>query len=169
MPLLAALLVAEPLPAAADSTSALVIRPAGPLPETCARFTPSAAAARAATGEILAPSGACTGGSGRERRAPEEAAGADACVAAPAPVLRRAITCPTVTVSPSSTSSSVTVPVAGEGSSMSTLSVEISTIGGVQLDRVADLHMPFQDRALADGLAGGGSDDVHDLLVFRSG
>ena len=40
----------------------------------------------------------------------------------------RAITCPTVTVSPSATSSSLTVPVAGEGSSTSTLSVEISTI-----------------------------------------
>ena len=40
----------------------------------------------------------------------------------------RAITWPTVTVSPSATRISLTVPVAGEGSSTSTLSVEISTI-----------------------------------------
>ncbi len=41
--------------------------------------------------------------------------------------LIRAITCPTVTVSPSSARISVIVPSAGAGSSMSTLSVEIST------------------------------------------
>jgi len=40
----------------------------------------------------------------------------------------RAMTWPTVTVSPSSTRISLTVPLAGEGSSRSTLSVEISTI-----------------------------------------
>jgi len=49
---------AAPLPALAPSTSDLTIRPPGPLPETSARFTPSAAAARAATGDTLAPSGA---------------------------------------------------------------------------------------------------------------
>ena len=46
---------------------------------------------------------------------------------APAPADMRAITWPTVTVSPSATSSSVIVPAAGAGSSTSTLSVEIST------------------------------------------
>ena len=40
----------------------------------------------------------------------------------------RAITWPTVTVSPSATRISLTVPLAGAGSSTSTLSVEISTI-----------------------------------------
>ena len=43
--------------AAAPSTSALTIRPPGPLPDTPARFTPSAAATRAATGDTRAPSG----------------------------------------------------------------------------------------------------------------
>jgi hypothetical protein len=47
---------------------------------------------------------------------------------APAPVVMRAMTCPTVTVSPSAASSSVIVPFAGAGSSTSTLSVEISQI-----------------------------------------
>ena len=45
-------------PFAAPSTSDFVIRPAGPLPDTSARFTPSTAAARAATGETFVPSGA---------------------------------------------------------------------------------------------------------------
>jgi hypothetical protein len=40
----------------------------------------------------------------------------------------RAMICPTVTFSPSAIRISETVPVAGDGSSMSTLSVEISTI-----------------------------------------
>src|SRR6202035_327590 len=64
-------LVAAPLPsrtpfaAAAERTSDFVMLPAGPLPDTAARSTPSAAAARAATGETFAPSGAgaCAGGS----------------------------------------------------------------------------------------------------------
>ena len=46
---------------------------------------------------------------------------------APAPTLIRAMTWPTVTVSPSAARISVMVPSAGAGSSMSTLSVEIST------------------------------------------
>ncbi len=55
---------AEPLPSAAlsfaaSSTSDLTIRPPGPLPETLVRSTPSAAAARAATGEVLTPLGVC--------------------------------------------------------------------------------------------------------------
>src|SRR5881227_4506268 len=41
----------------------------------------------------------------------------------------RASTAPTSTVTPTSTASSVTRPVAGDGTSVSTLSVEISTIG----------------------------------------
>ena len=42
--------------ALAASTSAFVMRPAGPLPSTAARSTPSAAAMRRATGEMCAPS-----------------------------------------------------------------------------------------------------------------
>ena len=50
------------------------------------------------------------------------------CVGAgPAPAVIRAITCPTRTVSPSWARISAIVPEAGAGSSMSTLSVEIST------------------------------------------
>ncbi len=48
---------------------------------------------------------------------------------APALACIRAITCPTLTVSPSSARISVIVPAAGAGNSMSTLSVEISTTG----------------------------------------
>jgi len=72
---------------------------------------------------------------------PVSGAGADGFCATPAapspagasPTARRAITCPTVTVSPSSIRISVTVPLAGAGSSRSTLSVEISTIVSLAL------------------------------------
>ena len=50
-----------------------------------------------------------------------------ALAAAPVAAVIRAITCPTLTVSPASNRISVIVPEAGAGSSMSTLSVEIST------------------------------------------
>ena len=49
---------------------------------------------------------------------------------------------PTSTVSPASTRISFTRPVAGEGTSVSTLSVEISTIGLVALDPVARALAP---------------------------
>ena len=55
-------------------------------------------------------------------------AGVAAAFGAPAPAVIRARTWPTVTVSPASARISVIVPVAGEGISASTLSVEISTI-----------------------------------------
>ena len=126
---------ARPRGACAQSTSDFVIRPAGPLPETAARSTPSTAAARAATGETFVPSGACErrrpgarcrGACGACRRL-RAAAGAQPLARRP-PTAMRAITWPTVTVSPSCTRISLTVPVAGDGSSRSTLSVEISTI-----------------------------------------
>ena len=96
---------------------------------------PSAAATRRAIGEIAGavPSpirrwfgrrspGRIAGGCGGR------AAGAGTATAPrPAPAVIRAITWPTVTVSPSSARISVIVPEAGAGSSMSTLSVEIST------------------------------------------
>ncbi len=115
----------------ASSTSPFVMRPLGPLPDTLARFTPSTAAARAATGETFIPSRAWPFGAASVAGS---AAGAPpfvvlvllACASSPTAI--RAITWPTVTVSPSSTKISVTVPLAGDGSSTSTLSVEISTI-----------------------------------------
>src|SRR5947209_7674789 len=126
--------VADPLPAAAARTSALVMRPPRAVPATPARSTPSAAAIRWATGETLAPlpvggaAGAVSAGavSAGALVPAGDGAGAD-CDGAAAPALIRAITCPTVTVSPSSARISVIVPEAGAGSSMSTLSVEIST------------------------------------------
>src|SRR6478672_6462891 len=48
---------AAPSPFLAPRTSALVMRPLGPLPATELRSMPSAAATRAATGETLASSG----------------------------------------------------------------------------------------------------------------
>ena len=121
------------------------MRPAGPLPGTLARSTPSTAAARAATGETFTPSGACAGaesplGAGSPAAA-DAAPGAGGASSARAPppfaprsvagepfTAMRAITWPTVTVSPSAIRISLTVPLAGDGSSRSTLSVEISTI-----------------------------------------
>ena len=63
----------------------------------------------------------------RRRRRPSGASGSAALAGAAAPACMRAMTWPTVTVSPSSARISVIVPAAGAGSSMSTLSVEIST------------------------------------------
>ena len=83
--------------------------------------------------------------------------------ALPSPTAIRAITWPTVTVSPSSTRISLTVPLAGEGSSTSTLSVEISTIVSSSL-MLADLDVPFEDRSLGDRLARGGGHDIDCLL-----
>src|SRR5690242_13274381 len=104
------------------------MRPPGPVPLTAARSTPSAAATRAATGVTLAPSGT-DGGTSPAGRGAVVGSGAGAVVveaAAAAPALIRAMTCPTPTVSPASARISVIVPVAGEGTSASTLSVEIS-------------------------------------------
>src|SRR4051794_40265501 len=116
-------------------TSAFVMRPPGPDPVTFARSMPSAAAMRAATGEILASDGIGRGSTVAARLpspSPSAAgsAGASGVVAA-APfvaVVMRAMTWPTVTVSPSPASTSVIVPAAGAGSSTSILSVEISAI-----------------------------------------
>ena len=103
----------------------MVTRPPGPVPVTAERSTPSAAATRAATGETLTPSGAAAGAAGASEGAlPFPSAAAEAL----APASIRAITWPTVTVSPASARISVIVPLAGAGSSTSTLSVEISTI-----------------------------------------
>ena len=70
---------------------------------------------------------------GRRRRERKRSGGGGAvaarapCAAAAPLVVMRASTWPTVTVSPAAARTSVIVPVAGEGTSASTLSVEIST------------------------------------------
>ena len=88
---------------------------------------PSAAATRAATGETLASSGTAGAAARSRGGAVARRLGGLRAVAAPAPTCMRAMTWPTVTVSPSSARISVIVPAVGAGSSMSTLSVEIST------------------------------------------
>src|SRR3954447_25850915 len=114
-------------------TSAFVMRPPGPEPVTFARSIPSAAAMRAATGEILASDGIGRGAAVAARSPSPSAAGSAGAsgVVAAAPfvaVVIRAMTWPTVTVSPSPASTSVIVPAAGAGSSTSILSVEISAM-----------------------------------------
>ena len=76
------------------------------------------------------PSGVAAAGgrAGALRRAAGGLPARGAAGACPAPRRMRAMTWPTVTVSPSAASSSVMTPAAGAGSSTSTLSVEISTI-----------------------------------------
>ena len=101
------------------------MRPPGPVPAIALRSMPSAAATRAATGEILASSATTGAACGAAAPLPDVSTGAGR--AAPAPTFIRAMTWPTVTVSPSSARISVIVPAVGAGSSMSTLSVEIST------------------------------------------
>ncbi len=110
-------------PFSAASTSAFEIRPAGPEPWTLERSTPSASATRAATGVTFTSSGIFGGALACGR-----GSGASAAGAAPLPVVMRAMTCPTVTVSPAWARISSIVPEAGAGTSASTLSVEISTI-----------------------------------------
>ena len=114
----------------------MVIRPPRAVPVTESRSMPSAAATRRATGEALA-AGAGAGVAPAELSAALGAGavacpplGADGGAGRPpsdAPAVMRPITWPTVTVSPSWARISAIVPEAGAGSSMSTLSVEIST------------------------------------------
>ena len=129
---------AAPPPWAAEMMSSLTILPARPLPATAATSTPRSAAARLATGEIDVPSGTETAPlpaplevvavAAAESAAPLESGAGAAATSPPSPRVISAITWPTFTVSPSSARILVTVPVAGDGTSASTLSVEISTI-----------------------------------------
>ena len=75
----------------AARTSAFVIRPPGPLPVTEPRSIPSAAATRAATGEILASSGSGAAGAAVDAPLPASVAGSAsrAGAAAAAPLRRR--------------------------------------------------------------------------------
>src|SRR4051795_12926334 len=179
---------AVPPLATVASTSAFVMRPAGPDPVTLARSIPSAAAIRAATGETFASEG--TGVGARVvallPSAGSSAAGAGAGVVAEAPfvaVVIRAMTWATVIVSPSPTRTSMIVPAEGAGSSTSTLSVEISAIAWPSSTAspaatchstsvpsetdspagVAGRDVPLDERALGDRLAGGRGDDVDRL------
>ncbi len=119
---------APPLPEMAASTSCFVTRPRGPLPPTAPRSMPCSAAIRAATGVASASPLAGAGASVPGRAASTLGAGA-ACAGAPAPASIRHSAVPTGTVWSASTRSSATVPATGEGTSASTLSVEISTSG----------------------------------------
>ena len=103
------------------------MRPPGPVPVTLPRSTPSTAAARRATGVAFTPSGAAAG-FGASLAGAAAAPPLVSAFAGAAPPRMRATTWPTVTVSPTSTSVSVITPLAGEGSSASTLSVDTSTI-----------------------------------------
>src|SRR5436305_7595038 len=103
-------------------TSFFVTRPRRPLPFSSERSTLCSAAIRRTTGEI---GGGCS--SPADSRPPT----ADSSLwASPgrAPVSIRASTVPTSTVLPTSTRTSSTRPEAGDGTSVSTLSVEISTM-----------------------------------------
>jgi hypothetical protein len=126
--------------------SFLVTRPPVPVPGTWAGSIPCSDAMRATTGETndfpfspgatgcaCATGSACTTGSaGRATGsatsvAAGSGAGAATGAAAPASPPIRASTVPTSTVAPSSTRISLTTPEAGDGTSVSTLSVEISS------------------------------------------
>ena len=124
----ASLLVGAEAPlVSAARTSALEIRPAGPEPWTLARSTPWAAATRAATGVTLMASGIGGGGALPCGRGAAVGSGALAAGRAPLPVVIRAMTWPTCTVSPAWARISAIVPAAGAGISASTLSVDTST------------------------------------------
>ena len=155
-----------PLPCTAASTSSLVTRPRGPLPRTLDTSTPWALATRAATG-VARPGGAA-GAPAAGDVALGSAAGATgpgAAGAAPAPAAMRHRAVPTATVSSACTRISLSVPATGEGSSASTLSVEISTRMSSTATGSPDLLAPLQHRALGHRVAHLGEGDVHELVL----
>ena len=77
----------------------------------------------------------------------------------------RAMTWPTVTVSPAWARISAIVPDAGAGTSASTLSVEISTSVSSASTASPRLLGPLEDHALGDRLAHRGHDDVDGLAL----
>ena len=113
----------------APRTSAFMIRPPGPLPWTRDTSMPSAWATRRATGEMRTPSGRTSSGSSTSSSAALGTGSGTAAGFAPLPPdFIRAMTWPTVTVSPGSARISSITPEAGAGTSASTLSVLISTM-----------------------------------------
>src|SRR5436305_11698032 len=148
-------------PAVGAKTSALVMRPPAPVPALVVRSIPrsrgslrtigdskfergprsgieaagSACAAACCGGAAAAGSPACGGGEAGAGAATGAAApGDDAPLpVAPEPSSISITAVPTGTVVPSATKSFVTVPATGEGTSVSTLSVEISNSGSSAL------------------------------------
>ena len=121
---------AAPLPSSALSTSSFVTRPRGPVPLIESRSTPSAPAMRAAIGvALVAPFPAVGVESARLAAAAGCTGPFPADAGRPSPAAMRHRTVPTATVESGSTRSSAIVPATGEGTSASTLSVEISTSG----------------------------------------
>src|SRR3990170_707280 len=121
--------------AAAASTSFFVIRPPVPVPCTRARSTPCSAASLRTSGDRICDRGPR---SGSFAACAEAVTGAEVAEAgatdtrAPAPAASPSITAnsvPTDTVAPSGTRILVSVPEATDGTSVSTLSVEISNSG----------------------------------------
>src|SRR5215218_8425419 len=121
------------------STSFFVTRPRRPLPSICDRSSSCSSAIRRTTGVTggARPSPPPSAGAGRSliSASPEAASPASASSESPPaarpspPVSIVASTVPTSTVSPTGTSTSLSRPLTGAGTSVSTLSVEISTIG----------------------------------------
>ena len=167
--------------------SRLVTRPPVPVPGTLAGSTPCSPAMRATTGEMnaLPFAGESTGAGAARSGWPAAAAGSRAtgcaagsggaggaasgsgpgsegggATAVPVSPPMRASTVPTSTVSPSVTRISLTMPEAGDGTSVSTLSVEISSRVSSASIVLADLLEPPRDRALRDGDAHLGHHDV---------
>ena len=116
-----------PLPSTAASTSSLVTRPRGPEPVIASTSRPWALAMRAATGVALPPFVAGASAAGFTSVA--SALGWTAPFPPPVPPAMRHSTEPTGTVWSASTRISAIVPATGDGTSASTLSVEISTSG----------------------------------------
>ena len=103
------------------------------------------------TGVPVGPMAAATGsGAGGTARSPESS-GAGPPDSAGSPITARGV--PTPTVSPSGTRISWTTPAAGEGTSVSTLSVEIFEEHLILFDHVARLLRPGENRAFGDRLS----------------
>ena len=116
----------------------------------------------AGSGCGVAGSGAGAGAGCRGGRCRSPAAGAVGAAGRRRP---RRCTAPTSTVSPSGTLISVSTPATGDGTSVSTLSVDTSNSGSSARRPVADLLEPLGDRSLGDRLTELGHRDVGHAAV----
>ena len=135
-----------------------MIRPRGPEPATVVRSTECASAARRATGEAAAPSGAAGRSSAASR-----ATGAIAAMASRGRLRRPRYDQHWADGHGVAFAheNSLIVPPAGAGSSTYLVGRDLDErMAG--LDAIADLHRPGEDRAFADRLAGVRGDDVDD-------
>ena len=159
---------AAPSPFLASRTSALVMRPPGPLPAIELRSMPSAAATRAATGETLASSGTAGAlGAAASAAAAPLPDGAGFGWAAPGADLHAR----------DDLAHRDRLALLGEdlgdrarrgGGQLHVDLVGRDLDDGLAvLDGVADLDRPLEDRALGDRLAARGGDDVDDLAAGR--